>query len=680
MQDPDDGHARVLPGPPGLTQPSALYPTAPLQRRSAGMRRRAIVFFSVFALCAIASLAYSFMRPAVYLASARLQVMPQGKLPQAESLPADSAPAVLVELQVLNSRPLLETVATRLEKDGELRNLPADRVTALQSMLSVTRLEGTNVILIEARGPDRSLLPRLVNVLVETYAEQQLQAGRTSTQAELAEAREAARVIDERTAAKKREVEAFRMRSNIVSAERDENQALSRVRGLGASLSTATDREAVAEGKVQALEQAVQEGKRAPQAKDNPTVAGLENRLSQLREEWRAMERKYTPQYLDMDPVAVALKTRIGNLEQQLANERSKSQLNALAEAREELASARSVTRRLQQRLAEDKQSVQAFSRQFGEYQAMQEELRGLDQMRMAARQRLLALEASELARKPRIKVLEAATTPDAPWRPLYWRDAGIGMGASIVLAFLAVWFVEFFDRSEPMPIGPSTVIIPQPWIPVGRPDLLAAGASTGPLSALERGASAPLLAAPDARELNDQEVRRLLGNATAENLPLLVCMLCGLTDAELIALRTADLDLSARTLSVPAQPRRVLTLDEPLPGLLPQPAGAQPDAPLFAHANGQAFTPEDVRAAVLSSALDAALDNAQTVGPQTLRLTYIAHLVREGLRFSDLGKLVGRVPPETLNSLAPLAAGSQRVGLAEVDRLIPGVRALQRG
>ena len=679
MQDPDDGHARVLPGLPGPTQSSTLYPTAPPQRRSAGMRRRVIVFFSVFALCAIASLTYTFMRPAVYLASARLQVMPQAKLPQAESLPADSAPAVLVELQVLHSRPLLETVATRLEKDGELRNVPADRVTALQNMLSITRLEGTNVILIEARGPDRSLLPRLVNVLVETYAEQQLQAGRTSTQTELAEAQEAARVIDERTAAKKREVEAFRMRSNIVSAERDENQALSRVKGLGASLSTATDREAVAEGKVQALEQAVQEGKRAPQAKDNPTVAGLENRLSQLREEWRAMERKYTPQYLDMDPVAVALKTRIGNLEQQLANERGKSQQNALAEAREELASARSVTRRLQQRLADDKQSVQAFSRQFGEYQAMQEELRGLDQMRMAARQRLLALEASELARKPRIKVLEAATTPDAAWRPLYWRDAGIGLAGSLIVAFLSVWFVEFFDRSEPTPIGPSTVIIPQPWIAVGRPDLLAAGASTGPPSALERAASAPLLAAPDARELNDEEVRRLLGNATAENLPPLVCMLCGLTDAELIALRTADLDLAARTLSVPAQPRRVLALDEPLLGLLPQPAGAQPDAPLFAHANGQPLTPEDVHAVVLSSALDAALDNAQTVGPQTLRHTYIAHLVREGLRFSDLGKLVGRVPAETLNSLAPLAAGSQRVGLTEVDRLIPGVRALQR-
>jgi hypothetical protein len=545
-------------------------------------------------------------------------------------------------------------------------------------MLSVTRLEGTNVILIEARGPHRTLLPRLINVLIETYGEQQLQAGRSSSQAELADAREEARVIDEKAAAKKREVEAFRMRSNIVSAERDENQTLSRVKGLGASLSTATDREALAEGKVHALEQAIQEGKRAPQAKDNPTVAGLENRLSQLREEWRAMERRYTPQYLDMDPNAVALKTRIGNLEQQLANERGKSQQNALAEAREELASARAVTRRLQQRLAEDRQSVQAFSRQFGEYQAMQEDLRGLDQMRMAARQRVLALEASELARKPRIQVVEAAATPQTVWRPLYWRDAGISLAGSLAVAFLAVWFVEFFDRSEPVAAGPSTVIIPQPWIQVGRPDLPAVGRTGGAAPALEGASRAPVLAAPTPRELSDAEVRSLLGNASAENLPLLVCLLCGLTDAELIALRATDLELDAKTLSIPGQPRRLIALEGRLSDLLPRPTAAPPDKPLFAHANGQALTLDDVQAVVTSSALDAALDDAQAIGPATLRHTYIAHLVRQGLRFSDLGKLVGRVPAELLHSLAPLATGSRRVEWADVDRLLPGVRALQ--
>jgi len=679
MQHPDDGPARLLQGPPGPTQATPLYLAEPPRRRSAGMRRRVLVFFSVFALCAAASLAYTFLRPAIYLASARLQVVPQGALPKGETVAADSTAAVLVELQVLNSRPLLETVVSRLEKDGELRDLPADPVTAVQAMLDVTRLEGTNVILIEARGPHRTLLPRLINVLIETYGEQQLQAGRSSSQAELADAREEARVIDEKTAAKKREVEAFRMRSNIVSAERDENQTLSRVKGLGASLSTATDREALAEGKVHALEQAIQEGKRAPQAKDNPTVAGLENRLSQLREEWRAMERRYTPQYLDMDPNAVALKTRIGNLEQQLANERGKSQQNALAEAREELASARAVTRRLQQRLAEDRQSVQAFSRQFGEYQAMQEDLRGLDQMRMAARQRVLALEASELARKPRIQVVEAAATPQTAWRPLYWRDAGISLAGSLAVAFLAVWFVEFFDRSEPVAAGPPTVIIPQPWIQVGRPDLPAVGRTDGAAPALEGASRAPVLAAPTPRELSDAEVRSLLGNASAENLPLLVCLLCGLTDTELIALRATDLELDAKTLSIPGQPRRLIALEGRLSDLLPRPTAAPPDKPLFAHANGQALTLDDVQAVVTSSALDAALDDAQAIGPATLRHTYIAHLVRQGLRFSDLGKLVGRVPAELLHSLAPLATGSRRVEWADVDRLLPGVRALQR-
>ena len=88
MQQPDDEPARLLQGPPGLTQTTPLYLETPPRRRSAGMRRRMIVFFSVFVLCAIVSLAYSFMRPAVYLASARLQVMPQAKLPKGETVAA----------------------------------------------------------------------------------------------------------------------------------------------------------------------------------------------------------------------------------------------------------------------------------------------------------------------------------------------------------------------------------------------------------------------------------------------------------------------------------------------------------------------------------------------------------------------------------------------------------------
>jgi uncharacterized protein involved in exopolysaccharide biosynthesis len=288
-------------------------------------------------------------------------------------------------------------------------------------------VEGTSVIQIEATGPQRSLLPRLINSVIDVYREQQALTGKSSTQTELAEAREQVQVIDAQVAEKKRVMEAFRLRSGIVSAERDENQTVSRLKGLGTSLSAATDREAIALGKVHALEQAIDAGKRAPQSRDNPTVASLEQRLSQLREEWRALERQFTAQYLDMDPAARALKTRMANLEQQLDGERRKSQQNALAEAKEELASAQATVRRLQQQQAEDKQSVQNFSSRLAEYQAMQEEWRSLDQMRLTARQRLLGLEASELARKPRTQVIEAAVAPetavqlDGATRPSVW-------------------------------------------------------------------------------------------------------------------------------------------------------------------------------------------------------------------------------------------------------------------
>jgi len=648
-------------------------------QHSGRMRRRVLVFGGVFLLCALISLSYTFLRPAIYLASARLQVTPPARLPVPEAVTqADTTPDFLLESQILNSRPLLEKVAARLAAQGELKALSGEPVLALQAMLKVTPIEGTNVIELEAKGEQRLLVARLINTTIEVYREQQAQAGASSTQTELAQARDEVRVIDSKVAEKKRAMEEFRLRANIVSGERDENQALSRVKGLGASLTTATDREAVAEGRLRALEQAASEGKRAPQAKDNSTVLGIEQRLLQLREEWRALERQFTPQYLEMDANARALKTRIANLEQQAVEERRKSQQTALAEAREELASARATTQRLQQHLAEDKQSAQSFSRRFGEFQTLQDELRGLDQMRQAARQRLLALEASELTRKPRLQVLEAAATPETAWRPLYWRDAAISLAASLVLGFLAVWFVEFFDRREPMAPAPSTVILAQPWLSPQQGAMALGGASAMP--ALSAAPLPQQLAAPMPRELSADELHRLLISAAPENLPLLLCLLSGLSVPELQALRVSHVDEHAQTLTVPASPSRVLALEGPLQTLVKHCAALPAGGALFADAAGAPLTVADIESAVSTSAFDANLDEAQQVTPETLRHTYIAFLVRQGLRFSELGKVVGRMPSEALNVLSALAPAGERVGLGAVERTLPALRRLHPG
>ena len=642
------------------------------------MRRRVMVFGGVFVLCALISLGYNFLRPAIYLASARVQITPPAKLPGTEPAGStDPDPAFLLEAQVLNSRPLLEKVAARLAAQGDLKALEGDPTLALQAMLKVTPITGTTVIELEARGAQRLLVAPLLNTLLEVYRAQQTQAGISLSQTELAQLREEVRVIETRVAEKTQAMETLRLRANIVSGERDENQALSRVKGLGSSLSAATEREALAEGRVRALEQASGVGMAAPAAKDNSLVLGIEQRLLQLREDWRALERQFTPQYLDMDANARALKLRIAGLEQQAQEERRKGQQSALAEARAELTSARATLQRLQQQLAQDKQSAQSFSRQFDEFQAQQEALRGLDHMRQAAHQKLLALQASELTRKPRMQVLEAAATPESAWRPLYGRDAAIGLAASLLLGFLAVWFVEFFDRTAPTAPNPPTVILAQPWL-APQAGALHLG-SPSALASLAGPAFTGQLAAPAPRELSQFEVRQLLTCAAPEALPTLACLLSGLSVAELLTLRVSHVDPRAGTLTVPGSPSRVLTLTGVLQTLPERCTGLPMDGALFTDAPGVPLTAPDIEAMVSTSAFDANLDHAVAVTPEVLRHTYMAFLVRQGLRFSELGKVVGRLPAEALNVLSTLAPGVERVGLHAVERTLPALRDWQR-
>jgi len=639
--------------------------------RSLAMRRRLKVFVAVFGLSLLLGLGLDFMRSAVYTASAKLQIIPAPGLvagaASAAATLAPMAPALQLEGEILRSRALVQQAVEQLSAQGLLKPGAADPVLAVQQLLSVRPVADSQLLQLQAQSPDAALVAPLVNTLVEVYRRAQSESGSLASNEQLDAAREEIRVVEARLADKRHAAEGYRQQNRIVSSERDESQALTRLKGLNTSLQQATDRQAVSEGKVQALEQAVAQGKRLPQARDNPTVAGLEARLSQAREDWRGMERQYTPQYLDMDPGARALKARIANLEQQLDAERSKSQQMALAEAREELASTRATVQRLQQQLSGDRQEVQSASQQLGAYQVMQAEIHGLEQLLQAARQKLLALESSERARRPQLLVLEPAVTPAAPSSPAYWRDAGLVLAAALLLGFLAVWFVEFFNRSEAPAPMPTTVVIPQPMM--GLP------AQGMPLPSLPVAPERALLASAPPRELQAGEVEQLLAAATPEHRPVLAALLCGLTVDELLALQLQHVDAKRGQLQVPGADARRLPLAAPLRAAWALNAGGAPELPLLQHATGRALQADEVHMIVAATAHDAQLDGAGALTAETLRHSFIAFLVRQGLRFSELGQLVGRLSSEALNALAPLAPASERRGIEDIEPLLPALR-----
>jgi succinoglycan biosynthesis transport protein ExoP len=657
------------------------------QERPVGKPRshRLVVFLSVCLPVLVLGLAYTVMRPAEYQATARLEITPASATPASVvgSTPAATAEAetrgaeergsqsFLREVQVLTSRPLLKGVVERLSKSADLPpDIRSDPVDGVQHMLSTETVAGTQVVLLRAEGPQGQFLARLLNTLTSVYQEHLATAYQKSTDTGADQLRESVQALDQKMAAKRQEVEAFRSNNDIVSTERDENQLLSAAKGLATALNEAKSKMAAAEGQLRAVRNAAASGGQGlVAARDNPTVADLERRASQLREELHDLQQRFTPQYMDLDPAVKATRARLDNLEQQIRTERAAGQQAAVAEAEGKVTAAREAVERLQQQINENKSAVQTFIVRFGEFKAMQEDLTHLEQLHRAASDRLARLEASDSETAPHVEILEAATVPQLPWRPLYARDAGISLGAATALGFLAVWLVEFFSRSGREPVGAEQ---PRWWpLAVGR----GAAAASPPLLAAETAR----LPAPDPlpRELTNAEVGALLRATSDDGRLILTGLLSGLSLEEIVALAWDQIDFDAGTIRVSGESPRTLPINEPLRRLLAarRASQTQPEGTVLRSSSGGPLPLEDIRSLVMYAAYDAGLDDADEVTLRALRHTYLVYLLRQGIRFADIGRIVGRLPQEELAAYVRFAPSQPRQPLEQIDPVLPALR-----
>ena len=627
-----------------------------------GNRRRLRVFALVFVIVFGAGLVFDFARDATYRAEARLQLtLPSAPMPAASGTatePAqprreDAAPSTGTELQIMTSRPLVEAAIARIRATGQPLPAGADPVEAAHAMIEAKLIDGS--VRLSATGRPAEALPLLVNTLFEVYREQL--ATRFQSTAVVADrnAQDEEQDLRARVSAKRRAIDEFRARHNIVSLERDENQVLAQVKGLGTSLAGANDKAVAAEAKLRSITESIAAGKSVVRARDNPTLANLEQRQSQLREELREMERIYTPTYMAMDPRARALNVRIADLDHQIRQTRDAAQQAALAEAQEEAVTARAAANRLSNQISGDRQSVQQFTVRLGEYKAMQEELLRLETMHRQAIGHATGLATGKASRTPTVTLLEAAVTPREPWSPNYTRDAGIAFLAAVLLALLTVWVVEFFNRSD----APPPLVIAPAWSPPMPMEPRAAQ--------LEAPSSRTLLAAPEdlPRELDGDEVGALLRAAARPTRIIIGVLLSGLSAEELLALHGSEIDFDKDEIRLND---RVLPLTKPLKTLL---STADPAQRILA---GVADGPQDIETALIIAAHDAGIDRAGELSPASLRHTYLAFLVRQGIRFHDLTRLVGRLPPQQLTAYAGTAPRGEKRPLEAIDLVLPAL------
>lgn len=682
--------------------------SSPTQRAN---RRKLLVFAGTFLVLATIGLFYNYSRPAIYLAGARVQINPgavqvEAAVSTGGTQGANVPRSLLNELQVLTSRPLVKAVLEKLpdtQRDTASR-LGADPVAALQAGLRAVVAEGTDVVEVSSRGPDAALAATLVNELVVAYTGQLNDAYAKTSGSSLTQINDEVAQLTQKVQTQRRQMEDFRLRHNIVSFEREENEVLGRIKGQTEALNKAQETLAIAEGKLRAMTESAAAGRPiAAPVRPNATLENLEQRASQAREELSELSRGYTPAYMAMDPRARAVKNRLAELERQIVNQRQSSgqvaqsdQSSALADARDGVNAARDTVARMAQQASGNRGELQQFAARFNEFRTMRDELAPLESLLRDATQRKARQEAGEAARRPSVRVVEPAFVPREPWQPQYTRDAAIVLGGAFLLALLAMWVVELFNRVDAPPTWVVSQPSPYPSPYPGNPNYglgydsgqenVAALAHRMPLAVEYDGRASMLPPVIHPRELLQEELAGILTNASPTVALFTHLLLRGVSPEEAIALRGSDVNTAARTLHVASghegDDSRTAARDIPLDSTLHEvivntfkitPAG---DAqPLLGDANAKPVALNDLTTELLYAAHDAGVDQPAEVTPDALRHTYAAFLARQGIRMADLARAVGQMSAAQAAIYSAMAPAGKRLGLEQVERLMSVAR-----
>jgi uncharacterized protein involved in exopolysaccharide biosynthesis len=670
-------------------------------------RRKLLVFAGTFLALAVIGLFYSYSRPGIYRAGARVQINPgavqvEAAVSNGGTQGTNVPRSLLNELQVLTSRPLVKAVLETMsdaQRDTASR-LGADPVAALQAGLQATVAEGTDVVEVSSRGPDAMLAAMLVNELVVAYTAQLNDAYAKTSGTSLTHISDEVAQLTQKVQTQRRQMEDFRLRHNIVSFEREENEVLGRIKGQTEALNKAQEKLAITEGKLRAMTESAAAGRpTTSSARPNATLENMEQRASQAREELSEMSRGYTPAYLAINPHARALRNRLAELERQIVIQQQSSgqvaksdQSSALADAREEVNAARDTVARMAQQASGNRGVLQQFAARFNEFRTLRDELAPLESLLRDATQRKARQEAGEATRRPSVRVVESAFVPREPWQPQYTRDAAIVLGGAFLLALLAMWVVELFNRVDAPPTWVVSQSSPYPGNSSyglgydARQDNVAALAHRMPLAVEYDGRATMLPPVIQPRELLQEELAGILTNASPAVLLFAHLLLRGVSPEDAVALRGSDVNTVARTLHVASgredDDSRTAARDIPLDSSLHEvivntfkvtPAG---DAqPLLGDANAKPVALSDLTTELLYAAHDAGVDQPGEVTPDALRHTCAAFLARQGIRMADLARTIGHMSATEVAIYSAMSPAGKRLGLEQVERLMSAVR-----
>jgi polysaccharide biosynthesis transport protein len=629
--------------------------------------RRLIIFGTVFLISAMIGLAYNYSRTAIYRSSATLLTSAMTPIDR-ESNDADIQ-HVAIQRQILLGHELLVATLSRLKTSASDKSALSLTPADLQSLLTVDPVEDTNLVEIKAEGPDPKLLPLLINTWIDVYLDARSDEvkRRTGTTTRILE--DELKSLTAKINAARLDLESFRKAYDISSTERDENEALARLKGLTDSLNKASEEEVKARATLNAIRTAISRGQAVVPEDEKGSLLELEKRLQDLREKLAELDKKFTREYLNLQPELRSIPEQIKELEAAVNTKRQYGKNVMLTDAEMSYAAAQQTVREIRAQLDQHKKQASAFTSKFIQHDALKTDLEGLEKLYRDTQERLVQVKASNREKYPQVSVISRAYEARDPIRPDYSRDALLVLAGSLLLGLFGVWISEYLtqkkEQQPPVAIfgiqkyaePPAAGLIDHSPGTLGNPGHKAIETKTG-----------HALASPVERELSSHQLRVLLDSANLKGKQLIGLLLSGLAIDEIISLTPDEIDVEAGTITVPGRAPRTVPMGTMLKSFFRQ-SGGQP-----AWDTDDARSSIDLSAALVCAAVDSGLPEPDHITADGIRHGYIAYLVRQGLRLSDLEQIVGYLDPDVLASYRAYSPPQQGRHLYDVELLHPAL------
>jgi succinoglycan biosynthesis transport protein ExoP len=638
--------------------------------------RRFSIFGVAFLISAAVSLAYSYSRPVVYRSSATILTSAMTAIDR-ESSDAD-VQHVAIQRQILLGHELAAETLARLKASATDKSLLQWKPSDIQTLLTVEPVPETNLVEISAEGSNSKFLPLLINTWIDVYLDARAKevkqlAGSTQRVVE-----DEVEGLAEKVASARIELEKFRKNNDISSTGREENEALARLKGLTESLNKANEDEIKARAHLNAVKTSISRGKAVVPEDEKASLTDLEKRLQDMREKLAELDKKFTRDYLDLQPDLKSIPEQIKTLETEIQYRRQHGQSLVLNDAEMAYAAAQQTTRELRAQLDEHKQQASTFTSKFTQHEALKADLEGLEKLYRDAQERLVQVKTSRKEKYPQVTVINRAYEPRDPVRPNYGQDALIAIAGSLLFGLLTVWVVEYLTHKKepPMPIAVFGVHGYQP--PPSGVGALGGGGGlidhrqAAPPSLDANTKSPQSLSGPQRpqqrRELSSHQLRTLLNASNLKGKQLIALMLSGLSLDEVVWLTKHQIDMEADMIHIGGKSPRSIPMCSTLKSLLMQSNGQAVWNP------GDLETRVDLSAALVCAAVDSGLPDPQEITAEAIRHSYIAYLVRQGLRLSELEQVTGHLESSVISSYGAYSPPQEGRHLAEIELLHPAL------